>query len=134
MTLERVESLNETIQATSINFKSVLRRVEVLKSSLTSLRSSEKFDEVYNESVTAAAAYGLDEPFLPRRRAPPKRLDSNAAMAYFPATPNEKYRKIYFSAIDQILTSLDTRFDSETYKKLSKMENFATNNCDIEEI
>lgn len=27
VTLERVEALNETIQATSINFKSVLRRV-----------------------------------------------------------------------------------------------------------
>lgn len=33
-----------------------------------------------------------------------------------------------------MLTSLDMRFDSETYKKLSKMEDFPTNNCDIEEI
>lgn len=133
-TLERVEALNETIQATSINFKSVLRRVDILKSDLNSLRDSEKFKQIYIESETSAEVYGIDKPVLPRRRVPPKRLDSNTATAYFPATPCEKYRKIFCSCIHHILTSLDTRFDSETYKQLSKMEDFATNICDIEEI
>lgn len=50
VTLERVEALNETIQATSINFKSILRRVDILKSTINSLRSSEKFDEIYSET------------------------------------------------------------------------------------
>lgn len=132
--LERVESFNETIQATSINFKSILRRVDILKSSLNSLRSAEKFDDIFKETETVADVCGMDAPVLPRKRVPPKRLDSNTSNAYFPDTPNEKYRRIYFAVLDQILVSLDTRFDSETYEKLSEMEEFAKNVCDIEKI
>ena len=64
--LERVEALNETLQATSINFKSVIRRVELLKSCLNELRSDDKFDEIWSNCCTDARKYELDEPILPR--------------------------------------------------------------------
>lgn len=134
VTLERVESLNEALQATSINFKSVMRRLELLKSSLNALRSTNKFDEIWEKCTNEADRYHVDEPVLPRKRVPPKRLDGNTASAYFPATAKDKYRQIHNRVIDQVLASLDIRFDSETYATLSKMEDFATNACDIDEI
>lgn len=44
VTLEQVEALNITLQAKNINFKSVIKRVDILKSSLKSIRTDEKFD------------------------------------------------------------------------------------------
>lgn len=41
---------------------------------------------------------------------------------------------MYFGVIEQILSSLNTRFDSESYKVLSLMEDFATQKCDISQI
>lgn len=73
-------------------------------------------------------------PQLPRQRSIPKRLDGNAASAYFPASPKEKYRIIYFAAIDQITMSITERFDSETYDKLAKLEDYATNKFKLDVI
>lgn len=41
---------------------------------------------------------------------------------------------MYFGVIDQILVSINTRFNSENYDILSKMEGFVLNECDIDEI
>lgn len=45
-TLEQVEELNESIQATNINFRSIIRRVEILKTNLNSLRLNERYKEL----------------------------------------------------------------------------------------
>lgn len=42
----------------------------------------------------------------------PKRFDNNST-AYFPTSAKEKYRRIFFEVIDQILMSINTRFDSD---------------------
>lgn len=135
-TLEKVEALNETIQATTINFKSVIRRVQILKCSLNGIRKDQKFDNIWETTIIAAKDFDLDnqEPEVPRKRKLPKRFDENANTAYFPASPKEKYRRIYYEVIDQIISSIDTRFDSETYEILAKMEDFATNKCGFDEI
>lgn len=71
---------------------------------------------------------------LPRQRVAPKRLDDRPSTAYFPSTPKENYRRIYFAAIDQIISSIDERFNAETYKILSKLKDYATNKCDFDDI
>lgn len=133
-TLQKVEALNETLQATSINFASVIRRVNILKANLSKMRTDEKFHEIYERTTTLASRYDVDQPSLPRQRRLPKRLDENLNTHFFHLTPEEKYRVIYFKVIDQVLMSLDTRFDSETYKILGKMEEFALNKIEIDEI
>ncbi len=132
-TLQKVEALNETLQATSINFTSVMRRVDVLKASLNEQRSDARFNEIYNKTLAAARRYDLDEPVLPRQRRAPKRFD-NSDTHYFHRTPEDRYRAVYFKVIDQVLMSIDTRFDQETYHKLGKIEKFALNKDNIEDI
>lgn len=135
-TLEKVETLNETIQATTINFRSVLRRLELLKTSFNESRTDEKFHELFETTSTASNVLKLNSPQLPRRRIAPKRFDAKVDTYDFHATPEDKYRAIYFHVIDQITSSLNERFDSKTYEILSKLEDFALNKCcfdDIEE-
>lgn len=134
LTLEKVEALNETIQATTINFRSVLRRLQILKTSFAENRTEKKFHEIFETTTKAAKDLELDEPVLPRHRIVPKRFDSNVNTYHFPTTVEEKFRAIYFQVIDQITTSLDKRFDKETYEILGKMEDYALNKCDIDEI
>lgn len=47
-TLEPLEELNETLQATTINFRSVIRRVAILKASVKANRSTINFDRIWN--------------------------------------------------------------------------------------
>lgn len=105
-TLERVESLNETLQATKINFKSVLKRVENLKISIKSMRTDAVFEEIFKMSESAATILEVDEPVIPRPRKIPKRLDDNASTAFFPTTPSDLFRPIFFAVIDQIIKNL----------------------------
>lgn len=134
-TLEKVEALNATIQATTINFKSVMRRVDILKSSMQMLRTDEKFNLIWQTTEITADNLDLDnkEPATLRKRKMPKKLNASLT-AYFPDKPPDKYRRIYFAVIDQITTSLNERFDSETYKILGKLEDFAIQLCEFQEI
>lgn len=133
-TLERVETLNETIQAKTINFRSVLRRLALLKASFSQNRNAEKFHLLFETTVIAANALNLGSPELPRRRIAPKRFDQNSDTYHFSATPEDKYRAIYFRVIDQVTSSLDERFDSDTYEILSKLEDFALNKSTVDDI
>lgn len=99
--LEKVEELNETIQAKTINFKSVIRRVDLLKTSLQAMRTAQKFDSMWNATEDAVKISDLENkcPAVLRNRKMPKRFDENAT-AYVPPTPKDKFRPIYFSVID----------------------------------
>lgn len=108
-----------------------MRRVDILKSTMNSLRSTEKFHAIWTSTTNLAKELSLDDPILPRQRVAPKRFDQNSNTAFFPKNPEEKYRVMYFGVIDQILSSLNTRFDSDSYKILSLMEAFAINKSEI---
>lgn len=132
--LQKVEALNEIFQATKVNFKTVIKRVDLLKTSLNAIRTSEAFDLIWGNVEKKSSELDLTPPQLPRRRLVPKRLDNKSSSAHVPASQKENYRRIYFSAIDQVIMSITERFDSETYDKLSKMEDYATNKCKLDDI
>lgn len=100
------------------------------------MRNNKAFDDMWTATCKSADELDLDEkePVAQRQRKIPKKLDDNHTTAYFASTPKDRYRPIYFSVIDQIISSLDTRFDSQTYDILSKFEDFATNECGVKEI
>lgn len=98
--LEQVEEFNESIQATTINFKIIINRVEILKKSLRSLRSDKEFSLLLKKTSGEAVKYELDEPIVQRNRKAPKRLDSNNHSAYFPPTPEVRLEQ--FSSVSLI--------------------------------
>lgn len=109
--LEQVEELNGSIQATNINFRSIIRRVELLKTNLNTLRNNERYKALWDETSVEAEKYNLDQPIVPRNRRLPKRLDSNSHTAHFPSTVEDRYRPIFFGVLDQLIASFNSRFD-----------------------
>ncbi len=46
----------------------------------------------------------ISEPQLPRRRKVPRRYDSGSAEPEYPATPFDYYKRIYFEALDLVIS------------------------------
>ena len=68
--------------------------------------------------------YEVTEPYLPRQRKSPRRLDNSASSLYsFPATSEDYYQQIYFEAIDLIVNYIKDRFDQLGYKIFQNVQN-----------
>ena len=63
----------------------------------------------------------ISHPELPRRRAP-ARFEIGNETPYFPETPKDLYRKVYFEALDLIIASIGERFDQPSFVVYKHME------------
>ena len=62
------------------------------------------------------------KPTLPRRRSAPARVESGKAPPEFPKTAKDRYRSIYYEAVDLIVTFIKDRFDQDDYKMYANCE------------
>lgn len=97
--LEQVEALNETLQAKNINFKSVIRRVEILKSSLNGIRIDQKFDSIWESILIDAKKSDIEylQPQPLRKRKLPKRFDNESTASAIFRHPLKKSIDAFFS-------------------------------------
>ncbi|KAF0298328.1 hypothetical protein FJT64_004341 [Amphibalanus amphitrite] len=63
----------------------------------------------WSETVDLAAGLDIDEPKLKRQARPPRRLDDGAEPAH-PTSPEERYRRVFLEAIDQLDRALHCRY------------------------
>ena len=93
------------------------------------MRSEQIFSEIGKDITEAAENLGVEKPILKRQRKAPKRYEySSNNNTHIFSTPEEYYRKTYFEMIDTTITSLQTRFESETMSLLTTFEIFITAN------
>lgn len=60
----------------------------------------------------------IEDAKLPRKKKVPRKLDDgNAETHYFPSTPKEHYRKIYFKALDIATNCIRERFNQPDFRK-----------------
>lgn len=59
---------------------------------------------------------------LPRQRKRPKRYDDGVAPAEFDITAEDRYRRIYFEALDIIVETIKNRFNQPGYKIYKGLE------------
>ena len=64
----------------------------------------------------------ITEPAVPRNKRAPGRFEVGTGKPLFPVTPEEVYRRIYFEALDLIVSSIEERFDQPSFKAYSNME------------
>ena len=68
---------------------------------------------------------GADDPKLSRKRRMPARLDhGDPSNNYFPSSPRESYRHIYFNAFDATIESIRARFNHADFKCYSNLQDF----------
>ena len=60
--------------------------------------------------------YAVVKPQLPRKRAPARKEVGDSGTHYFPSTPKEHFRRMYYSAIDVRIQCIRTRFNQKDFK------------------
>lgn len=124
------DNLSKTLQKENMSAVSGQRLAMLVKETVDGMRSEENFKLFYASVIKKALLKSnIALPTLPRKR---KRLDysillyidgyQQAAPAYHPTTPEDHYREIYNEAIDSVSQALMTRFNQESYKVFSGLE------------
>ena len=63
-----------------------------------------------------ADSRNVDEPKLPRQRKRAKRYNDGVAPPQFDVAVQDRYRRIYFEALDLIVETIKARFNQPGYK------------------
>lgn len=119
---ECVENLNTTLQKIDLNLTQSHLHVQKTAEVLQHFRD-DGFSVLWDEVVLQSKNYELGLPVLPRVRKAPKRYDSDSSPHVF-SCPEEHYRKLFFEIVDLSLTSLNSRFESDTIQLLDNFESF----------
>ncbi|KYN19303.1 Zinc finger MYM-type protein 1, partial [Trachymyrmex cornetzi] len=123
--LERVEILNCELRKKDLSINESHDIVKIMKDGISTMRDS-GFDSLWEVAVKKAKKLDLNDPKLPRHRRALKRLKT--ANAHVFKDPESYYKKIYLETVDQLLFSLNERFQSETMDFLNNCENFIIGN------
>ena len=90
---------------------------------LQTIRNDSAFDLFWKKIAQDANKLGITEPSLPRRKRIPRRIDDNSEDSYaYPSTPKEHYRRIYYEALDLIITCIKNCFNQPGYQMYQNLE------------
>lgn len=112
---QTAELTSKVLQTSGLSISDGMKAIEQLKKIVTDLRTDAKFNTLFDECCCDQKTFNVDEPCLPRRRVPPRRLDQGSAPVQF-NTPREMYAQLYFEILDVISSSLTDRFNQSSYK------------------
>ena len=87
-----------------------------------SLRTDDNFKLFWLKVQKRREQLHIDEPKLLRRRKVPRRFEPGDAPAEFPASPKDEFRRVYFESLNLAITSIRSRFDQESFKTFSNVE------------
>ena len=110
----KLESLARCLQSPKLSLTQAQSMVAVCMSALTSARDDNSFNDIWKKTCEDALTIGVQEPVVPRRRRPPRRLD-NGSEGYQDETCEDLYRRVYFSSVDAVMSCLDNRFQSPAF-------------------
>ena len=87
------------------------------------MRNNECFKSFYNTIATKSKKHpSISEPALPRQKRAPSGFEIGTGPPWYPTTPQEHYRRIYFEAIDLMVNAIDNRFNQASFDVYAKME------------
>ena len=124
------DNLSKTLQKEKMSAVSGHRLAMLTKETIDRMRSEENFKLFYQSVIKKALLKSnVELPTLPRKRKRPNYSIllyvegyKQTAPAHHPTTPEDHYREIYNLAIDSVSQALTTRFDQESYKAFSALE------------
>ena len=116
------DNLSKTLQGTKMAAVSGQRLANLTKETLTKMRTDQSFDYLYANVVRKSEVEGVGEPTLPRKRRTPARLEVGAGAPSYPKTAKDHFRRVYYEAIDLIVSAIDQRFNQESFSSYAQME------------
>ena len=88
---------------------------------LKSLRNNASFDLYWRKTTAAASNLEINEPTLPCRQKPPRRIDEGSTPT-FHETVEDYYQVVYFEALDLTISCIESCFDQPGYKTYGKVQ------------
>ena len=88
---------------------------EMTLATLKSIRNDTSFGLFLQKITASAGDLEIEKPSLPHRRKTPRRLD-DGSLPTFPETVEDQYRRIYFEALDLIISRTEDRFNQPGWK------------------
>lgn len=124
--LDRVETLNATLQKISLHLQKAVDNINTVKQIISFQRTDEKFSSIWEGTLDLARILDLDEPKTPKIRKRPKKIDEFSSEQHEFASPADFYRKMYFEVLDKVVGCIDQRFTKNAMTHLSNIELFLT--------
>ena len=108
------DNLSKDLQGTKVAVVSGQRLANLTKEMLTKIPTNDKsFGHFYaNVSCKSEGLFG--EPMLPRKQCTLARLEVGACAPSYPQTAKDQFRRVYYEAIDLIVSAIDQRFNQES--------------------
>ena len=117
------DNLSKTLQSPSLSAAAGQRLASLTVETLQSIRNEESFDAFYDVVLIKVKEYPvIAEPTVPRKRRAPARYEMGDAEPTYPDTARDHYRKIYFEAVDHLISSIKERFNQPAFKVYATLE------------
>jgi hypothetical protein len=117
------DNLSKTLQSSSMSAAAGHHLANLMVKTLESIRNEESFDGFYDVVLIKVKQYpAVAEPTLPRKRRAPARYETGNAEPVYPPTARDHYRKVYFEAVDHLISSVKERFDQPAFKVYATLE------------
>ena len=126
------EQFSINLQAKDLTIQEAIRGAHLLCTHLTSLRTTESFSTFY-ATIRQESENLTEEPTLPRYRRASKRVDGGGSTHRYP-NPIDRYRHIYFEALELATGEVKRRFDQEDLFIIREMEDLLIKSSNGEKI
>ena len=121
------EQLSINLQAKSTTVQEAIHGANLLHAHFKSQRTESKFDFFYNQAIAKVSSELLnEEPKLPQQRKLPTRLDQGGNPHQY-QTPKDRYRHLYFEALEQATGEIERRFQQSDLHIINKLETLLLN-------
>ena len=108
------------MQAKDFTVQEAIHGAQLLVRHLKSNRTDSKFDLFYNQIIQQSSAL-TEQPKLPRYRKMPRRFDEGENPHRY-LIPKDRYRHIYYEAIELVAGEVERRFDQPDLKVIKDLE------------
>lgn len=132
------DKLSQTLQIEKISAVSSKRLAMLTVKTISDLNNAESFNLLYDLCMKGIQKISfVDEPILKRKRKEPKYsllhyLDGceSTSEADYPKTPRDRYRKLYYEAIDVLISSIRDRFNQPSFLVFESLESLLIKNIE----
>ena len=111
LVLKHSDNLSKTLQSTAMSAAEGQKIAAMTVGTLQSIRSDDKFELFWEVVSKSATGLDVEEPKLPIHRKRPRRYDRGSSDGDIPHTVQDHYRRIYFEALDLVISGIKSHFD-----------------------
>ena len=127
--LHHTDNLSKSLQKKSLSAAEGQRLASLTLDVLKSLRDGDNFDSFYARVLQDQVRLEVNEPTLPRKQRAPQRLLVGSTIGDFHSTPEDRYRQIYYEALDFVVQAVSDRFDQPGYRVYQNLQELLSKAC-----